>query len=219
MLEVYDESSRLQFNAQTYAYYMSEKGVANTLHSDPLGISLDIVTFTLSQPAELVFLSCAAENVSLTPADDTNSETAYKYFLGDAPAGTSNPVNWWAFRSMRHLAASAHMDGGLEMYDASGNVCYTTNHNKILRVISVLPCSDFAATGWSKTLNLPSGRVYGHALYGTVYQKVGSNFMTPMIRNVSATQMSVVPSINRNVTYPGTLVRDGGILTADLTGF
>lgn len=175
MFEAYNDSGNLQFNALSYNYYLTRKGtvtIADT-YDDPEDPGTYTETFGrafFSEPYDLVFYKCSTgffwpKNIGGTLSGSNTIDLIAPRIGFTSDPADSIDVEYFCFRSMRNLTPSSS-GTGIEIYDAAGNVCYTTAQGAPLRVISKSDIVTFNS-GFSGSVTMASGN-YAWASFGTV---------------------------------------------------
>jgi hypothetical protein len=224
MFETYNEAGALQFNATSYAYSFVSKGTITISNSFTIaedgGDGFYLATGgSVYIPGGWDIIVFSSPNVAIIPRADTFAGVAnYFSVFADAlydgpdlrPSSYSVTANYWVFKSSRTALSPASNGVGMELYNADGTVCYSSTQKPLLVKNNAIITS--FSTGWTGSINLPSGPTYAHMLYGTV--KSG-NFQPGIKTRADGWDGKAC------VRYAGTFtnVVAGGILSVDVSGY
>lgn len=243
MFEAYNDFGKLQFNATTYAYHFVGKGsfsvTDSPAYSPPESHATTAINVTLPYVADIIFFQSNNARISgrgqVVPV---NGQTQFEMYAGplrdDIPnwpgsgygdgTATQNyaQVDYWAFRSMKRLAPSTSMDGGMEIYDAAGQVCYSTKY-KPLKIVggNSIPALQLGQSS-AQLPSAPAGKVYAYCVTGTADQAIPDIIQQGNYIGGGVTPFLRFNQMHGEVDYYASSVQPGFsnmvVLTADVTG-
>ena len=174
LFESYTDTGTVQFSTEANAYYLVGSGQMTTgttsyqvedyySASNKTFYNSYSATATMGYDFDIVALSSAACFISPQNYNGLTSAPVPRQVIiwGDQPGAA---VTYWCFRKMKYLAPSGPGFVGLELYDATGAVVYSSGHPPLL--VNQQYAIPSTTAGYSASLSLPSSRKYAFLNYG-----------------------------------------------------
>jgi hypothetical protein len=217
-VEFYNQNGKLQLSDSVNNFYMVEKGTINSTN----GSVFYTVTPTVAYDAIAVF----CPTMAVLPKSMFSSVQAANTPQTFRKISTSNAtIFWYAYRSYNSVTP-ATSGYGLEIYNATGQVAFSSNYPKILKGIKI-PIPNEQAT----STTVSAAKEFAFLQYGTSRGIVtvtepmgGGEYDSPTDRFVyrfAASYTSIQSSQVRARAYATTepIGFTGGLLAVDVTNY
>jgi hypothetical protein len=220
--ESYNDSGYLQIGDSVANYYLLYSGTiivppVTTLPSTPNNGTSVVITYPTSFDA-----ICVASADGYPVPLPIFSTAVTSVTLSNRSLLTQSVVKYWLFKKYSSLTPSTS-GYGVEIYDSSGNVAFSSNYPKLLRSYSTIPITDLTTT---QNYSLLSDRQFAFLAYGTAYTtavaatKASPDVkMPPAIRNYSGGVTSISSTIRTGRVSSAAAVYEGGLIAIDVTNY
>lgn len=221
-LEIYNDSGFLQISDSVANYFMVYSGVAiippvTSLPTTPSFATT--VSIEYSTPFDAVAVYSADRYVipqSIRPSSVSSA------VISCVPSLTQGTVRYWLFKKYSSLAPSTS-GYGMEIYDSTGTVNFSTQNPKLMRSYSTIPITSLSGT---QSFSLPTDRMIAFLTYGTSYTtavaptKASPDVKVPMAIQSYSGGVYVKSSTVRGGRVTNTSpVFTGGLVALDVTNY
>lgn len=213
-LGTYNDAGQLAFTTEAHCYYFVEKGFVDVYdsYSDFTGYLFSVQGINLNYDFDQIAFACDTGWVvpqSLPSVTGNSWPARYaiaRTSVNDAP-GVPHRVYYWTFRSSRFLPKT-NTGFGMEVYDASGQVCFNSNAKPLL----ARPPLKWTSLPWTTpNTSLPGGGA-GWAFIGFGLNNVDGYSLA--VRRTSGGF-----SISSSFGFSGDEVNNGGFMAVDISGY
>ena len=220
--ESYNDSGNIQIGDSVANYYLLYSGTiiipsVTTLPASPNFGSPVTITYPTSFDAICV---ASADGYPMPQAIFDTATTSVT--LKNRSLLTQGTVKYWLFKKYSSLTP-ATSGYGIEIYDSSGNVAFSSNYPKLLRSYMTIPITNLST---AQNYSLPSDRQFAFLAYGTVYltdvaaTKAAPDVkMPPVIRNYSGGVTAINSTVRTGRISDSTPVYSGGLIAIDVTNY
>lgn len=212
--ESYNDSGYIQIGDSVSNYYLLYSG---TIIVPSTGTSVN-VTYPIAFDALCVATTdgyAVPKSIFTTPTTSTN--IAYK------ATGAQATIKYWLFKRYSSLTP-ATSGYGIEIYNSSGGVAFSSNYPKLMRSYTTIPITDLTTT--QNYSVLPTDRMFAFLQYGTVYTTTVAPIkaapdvkVPPAIRNYSGGVTSISSGVRSGRVNSASPVYAGGLIAIDVTNY
>lgn len=146
--QVYNDSGQLQVDSESFLFYLADKGSGTSIARGTFGNTTPSkieVTVPKTYANPIVAIQCASV---LAEGGRTSDATNY-YFTYACAGAVGTSFTYYVFQSYEALTAGTF---GLEVYDSSGKITFTTAQPKPFRIIGLLESVTDTETFTGKTV-------------------------------------------------------------------
>ena len=132
--QVYNDSGQLQVDSDSFLFYLVTKGTETSVARGTFGNTTPSkieVTVPKTYTNPMVAISCS----SMIAEGGRTSDTNNYYFTYACAGSVGTSFTYYVFQSYAALTTG---NFGIEVYDASGKITFTTSQSKPLRIIGLL---------------------------------------------------------------------------------
>jgi hypothetical protein len=217
-----NDNGYIQISDSVSNYYMIYSGTVLV----PPGSSTTSVNYgtpvTISHPTPFDAICLVTENGYVVPETVFSTSKTSITIISEI-VSTQTTFKYWLFRKYSSLSPSTS-GYGLEIYDTTGAVAFSSNYPKLMRSYSTIPITMTTVQNYS----LPSNRRFAFLQYGTVYgtttmqTKAGNTVkQLPVLRTYSGGVSTKISTIRSYGILPdgASGVAEGGLIAIDVTNY
>jgi hypothetical protein len=216
-----NDSGYIQIGDSVSNLYMLYSGTILVPARATLSTNINFgTTVTVSHPTPFDAICLATDDGYVVPQTIfTQSKTSVAIVNNEWTSQTT--IKYWLFKKYSSLVPSTS-GYGVEIYDSTGAVAFSSNYPKLMRSYSTIPITNLNNNNYS----LPSNRRFAFLLYGTVYDtavaptKAAPDVkILPIIRTYSGGVNVALSSIRGGRLDGPTPVYNGGLVAVDVTNY
>jgi len=220
--ECKNDTGYIQISDSVANLYMLYSGTIFVPPKVPLSTSINYgTTVTITHPTSFDAICVATEDGYVVP-QGIFSQSRTSVTIASNELTTQSTIKYWLFKKYSSLmpATSGY---GIEIYDSTGGVAFSSNYPKLMRSHSTLPITTLSST---QNYSLPTNKRFAFLLYGTVYTTAVAPTKAapdvkifPVIRTYSGGVSVQTSSVRGGRLTSSTPVYSGGLIAIDVTNY